>query len=178
MSGFFITMKYAALALSIIAILAVLLLMAKVSELERPAKEGTPLDAVHGGTTHGEEDLEVAIVMGRMQRFHQKFWGALEAGNAELAAFYLHELEEAMEEVAEANIVEEAADVSASMRTYGLPVVEHLEEKLKAEGIAGLRAEADLLVNSCNSCHQHTGYPFIKIRVPQGIGIPDQDLSP
>ena len=72
--------------------------------------------------------------MGRIQRYHQKLWLAGEAGNTELAKFYLHEMEEAMEEIAEGHVVEDSVDVSANMRTYGLATVE-LVEKAGTQGV-------------------------------------------
>lgn len=47
--------------------------------------------------------------------------GFTQAGNAGLAAFYLHELEEAMEELVEAAVVDDGVDGSAQMRLFGLP---------------------------------------------------------
>src|SRR5690349_14889212 len=52
-----------------------------------------------------EEHMEVAVYMGRIQAYHQKLWAAGEANNIELAAFYLHEMEEAMEEIAEGHVM-------------------------------------------------------------------------
>jgi hypothetical protein len=116
--------------------------------------------------------------MGHIQRYHQKWWGAVQAGNAPLAAFYLHELEEAMEDIAEGGVIDDGVDVSAHMRTYGLPAVEQLERLLKEEGLAAMAARGELLVNSCNSCHAATGHDYIRIRVPEEVHYPDQDLSP
>lgn len=125
-----------------------------------------------------EEHLELAVLMGRMQRFHQKWWEAGRQGNAALAAFYLHEMEEAMEEVVEAQVLEDGVDVSAHMRTFGLPIVEQLERRLKEEGVAAMHGDAQLLVNSCNACHIQCGYPFVRIQVPVSVHFPDQDFTP
>ncbi len=123
-------------------------------------------------------ELEVAVYMGRMQRYHQKLWAASRAGNAELAGFYLHELEEAMAEIAEAGLVDEGVPISEPMRTYGLVVVEALERTLETQGVEALHASADMLVNACNSCHSITGHSFIVIQEPVDPQFPDQNFVP
>jgi hypothetical protein len=124
------------------------------------------------------EDLRLGSIMGDMQRFHHKLWLAGEAGNTELAAFYLHELEETMELVADAGIVDDGHDVSALMRTHGLPVVGAMERKLKEEGIAALHADAPRLVEACNSCHAAAGHGYIHITLPTGAAYPGQEFAP
>jgi hypothetical protein len=167
-------MKLLSLILSIVAIIGVVLVFQKIPA-HKTSDHASAVDAEH----HSEEEhLEVAVVMGRIQRFHQKFWLSARAGNTDLVKFYLHEMEEGMEEVANAGIVEEGIDVSANMRAYGLKVVEHLEEVLEKEGVEAMTAQAELLVNSCNSCHKASGYEMIRIRVPQNVDFPDQDFAP
>ncbi|MCW5898486.1 MAG: hypothetical protein KIT10_04365 [Flavobacteriales bacterium] len=124
------------------------------------------------------QPMEVAVHMGRLQRYHQKWWAAGRAGNAELAAFYLHEMEEAMEEIAEADVVDEGVEVSKHMRTYGLPMVAELERLLKEQGVAEMTAQGDMLVNACNSCHAITGHPYLRIQVPESVHFPDQIFTP
>lgn len=172
-------------ALAIIALIATGVLFHRLSVLEQriASYEGSgrteAAPAAGDGHVHEKEDIEVAEIMGRMERHHAKWWLAGREGNAELAGFYLHELEEAMEELAEAHVVEDnGVDVSANMRTYGLPIVKELERKLKQEGVAAMHADADVLVATCNSCHVASGFPFIKVRVPSGAVFPGQDLRP
>jgi len=123
-------------------------------------------------------EVELGVHMGRIQRYHQKWWLAGRAGNSELAAFYLHEMGEEMVAVAEAGVVEDGIDVGVHMRAHGLPVLRELERRLKAEGVAAAHSGAVLLVNACNSCHAATGHPFIRVRVPSDAHFPDQDFQP
>lgn len=171
--------------LALLALLATGLLFHRLSEMEqrlarlegRPSTETAPAaEQAHAGEA---DDIEVAEIMGRMERHHAKWWAAGRAGNAELAGFYLHELEEAMEELAEAHVVEDnGVDVSANMRTYGLPIIKELERKLKQEGVTAMHADADVLVATCNSCHVASGFPFIKVVAPNTAVFPGQDLRP
>jgi hypothetical protein len=117
----------------------------------------------------------VAVVMGRIQACHQKLWASTQAGNAGLAAFYLHEGEEAMEELMEAAVVDDGVDGSAQMRLFGLPSLERLERKLRDEGVAAVHGAHEDLVVSCNGCHNACGYPFIRIKVPVAVDFPNHD---
>lgn len=139
-----------------------------VQQVQAPSAEGED---------HDEEHVEVAVYMGRIQTYHQKLWAAGEANNAELAAFYLHEMEEAMEEIAEGHVMEDGVDVSAQMRAYGLSMVGSFEQRLKEEGIAAIHKDATVLANTCNSCHVACGYPYIKVQVPTSVNYPDQDFT-
>ena len=137
------------------------------------------VDTSHQGPVNEEhEEIEVAIIMGRIQRFHQKWWAAGHAGNAELAGFYLHEMEEAMEGIATARLIDEGVDVSAHMHTYGLAMVEVLEKKLKEHGVAAMHADAALLANTCSTCHVACGHPYLRIVPPTAVYFPDQDFAP
>jgi hypothetical protein len=137
--------------------------------------------AAHGERPAPEEEegFEVAEVMGRLERHHAKWWLAGQAGHAELAAFYLHEMEEAMEELAHAGVVEEnGVDVSALVGVYGMPVIHALEQRLEREGVAAMHADAAVLVANCNSCHAATGHGFIQVQVPVGATFPGQSMAP
>ncbi len=174
-------MKQASLLISMIALVAVIVLFFQGSDVTTTPRTYSPVapPAMEGTTEAGkEEHMEIAVVMGRIQRYHQKFWLATRAGNAPLADFYLHEMEEAMEEVAGAGIVEEGVDISSQMRTYGLSMTGHLRELLAKEGIQAMHNEAGSLVNSCNACHKTTGHEMIRIREPLDLVVPDQDMAP
>ncbi|HMC96250.1 MAG TPA: hypothetical protein VKG92_01225 [Flavobacteriales bacterium] len=174
-------MQRLSIALSVAALIAVALLWFKVSgtgtgmtnpgppQVQAPAAEGEE---------HEEEELEVAVYMGRIQRYHQKLWEAGEAGNTELATFYLHEIDEAMEAIADAHVVDDGVDVSANMRAFGLKEVDHLQDVLKKDGVAALQVEQTTLANTCNSCHVASAHPFIRIQVPTHVDFPDQDFAP
>lgn len=163
-------MRIASLLIALAALIGLFFAMQRIGELERR------IGSREAGV--GDKHIELAVVMGRIQRYHQKLWASGQAGNAELAAFYLHELEEAMEEVVDAQVVEDGIDISALMRTYGISTIELLEKKLKEEGVAALHADAELLVNTCNSCHISSGHAFIRIQVPTAVYFPDQRFEP
>ena len=172
-------MKNLSLFISILALAGVIVLFLRPEPLPADRKEkGSAAPSAKEGEEHHDE-IEVAIVMGRIQRFHQKYWLALRANNPELTQFYLHEMEEAMEEIADGNVEDDGIDISANMRTYGLQVNELLQDKLKKEGIAALQKESTSLVDACNACHTASGYDLIRIQVPDDAHVfPDQVMLP
>jgi hypothetical protein len=163
-------MRIASFLVALAALVGLFFAMQRIGELERTL--ATPTGTVD------DEHIELAVIMGRMQQYHQKLWAAGQAGNAQLAGFYLHELEEAMEEVVDAKAMEDGNDISALMRTYGISTVELLEKQLKEEGVAAMHANAELLANTCNSCHVSSGHAFIRIQVPTAVQFPDQVFQP
>ena len=168
-------MKRLPFLLSLAAVLGVVFLFYRFSMLEqRPAKAAPAQHQV----AEEHEEIEVAVFMGRIQHFHQKWWLAGKAGNAPLAKFYLHEMEEAMEEIADANITEDGVNVSEQMRTYGLTTVDHLSETLEKQGVEAMHAEAEMFANTCTSCHMATEHAYIRIKVPTEVSFPDQDFAP
>lgn len=157
--------------------MVVALLLDSCQDAAQPVGAGNPVPRAEE-MEHGPEHLEVAVYMGRIQRFHQKWWLAGKSGNAELAAFYLHEMEEALEAIAEADVEEDGVKLRPLVESYGLATIERLEARLKADGVAAMHADAGQLVVNCNACHVASGYPFIRIQVPVEVHFPDQDFAP
>lgn len=110
----------------------------------------------------------LATQMKDMQYWTHKLALSIDGGNVELADFYHHELEEAVE------------DLIASIDTYGgyqiaqltsamlVPAMETLEEKLDDEDAPGMRTAFAGVVQACNSCHQVTDHGYI--RMTDGFG--------
>ncbi len=102
-------------------------------------------------------------VMNNMQQQTHKLYYAIEAENAELTDFYLHELEEAAEELIDANLYYHDQPVGMLTETMLEPVIEDLEETLDAGHWEQLREKRAILVGACNNCHGTTGYGTIRI---------------
>jgi len=165
--------RFTLLAAVVALVLSFAALYSSSSSKERPLH---PVSEVHH--TSGPVELELAVHMGRMQRYHHKLWLAGEAGNEELAHFYLHELEESMEEVAQARLVEDGVDISKHMATYGLATIRSLKEVMERDGVQALHGQSELLAKACTSCHLECQVPFLRIKVPMGAEFPGQDFLP
>lgn len=120
----------------------------------------------------GHEEIELAIVMGRMQLYMNKLYFSGINNNNELRDFYVHELEEAMDEIVEGNVMDDGVDISQNMEMYGTAQLEVFEKSM-----AGDKAFKDAynnLVNACNSCHKASKYPFIIIKEPTNMVFDNQ----
>lgn len=167
-------MRKLPLILASAALLGVVVLFYRVSRIGPVSPQPVAVEEDHYGT----EDLEVAVIMGRIQRYHQKLWLAGKEGNTELARFYLHEIDEAMKEISEGGVVDEGVNVSDQMEIYGLPIINKLTEVLDSNGVVAMHGRAGELVGACNACHASTDHGYIRIQVPSAVNFPDQDFAP
>jgi hypothetical protein len=117
-------------------------------------------------TEDDHEEIELAVYMGRLQLFSNKLWFAGKNSNWELAEFYIEEIEETMEEVAEHEILEDGVKVHEQMVVWGLPAIKNIETEAKQKNLQGFELKYNALVSACNSCHQASKHGFIKIKIP------------
>jgi hypothetical protein len=130
-----------------------------------------------GAEGHEEEHVEVAEYMGRIHGYANKLWAAGNAGNGDLAAFYLHEIEEVMEELDGHHVIDDGVDISKHLKVYGLPAVEALTTHLRANKLADFALHHQNLLDNCNACHAISGYPQIRVVAPV-VPPEGQDFTP
>lgn len=101
--------------------------------------------------------------MGDMQHFLHKLYLSVQAGNHELADFYAHELEEAIEN---AQAIDEYDDIKVAELTTAMlvPAFEAFEDALDEQDASAIETRMEALIHSCNACHQTTGYGFIHLQ--------------
>ena len=116
---------------------------------------------------HEHEDIEVAYVMAHLQRHFNKLYFAGTNDNWDLAGFYVHEMEEAMEEIIDGKIVDDGVDLSQLMSVMGLMPLETLEDAVKKQDKTAFLGAYDAQVLQCNSCHVNSKHPYIKLKAPQ-----------
>ena len=115
-----------------------------------------------------KEEIELAVFMGRMQRFSDKLYFAGKNQNWELAKFYLHELEETAEEVEDAKIIEDGHDISKLIGTMLGTTVEATEKTvLNNPSVEKFEENYRAMVAGCNNCHKATDHGFIQISIPK-----------
>jgi hypothetical protein len=177
-------MNRLALIAALASIAAVIYLMMRLGRTEEELAElraaGAHTESHVGGEEAGaaKPELEVAVYMGRIEQHTRKLWASGTEGNLPLAKFYLHEIEEAMEDLERAGINDDGVPVSEHMKTYGLNTIEAFEAGVKADGLKDFKTQFELLVNTCNSCHDKCGYPFIRMVVPTEVPGGIQDFRP
>lgn len=112
-----------------------------------------------------EQEVELVALMGRMQLYMNKLYFAGINENKELRDFYIHEIEETIEEIEDGEVMHEGVNISQNMQMYGSAQLEVFEEAL-ADNSKDFKSAYNGFVNACNSCHTASKYPFIIIKEP------------
>ncbi len=123
---------------------------------------------------HEAEEIEVAISMNHIQRHANKLYFAGQNENWPLAGFYVHEIEETMEEIADGHVEDDGINISQLMEALGIPALEGLEKSIAAKNKAEFNTAYNLLVTTCNNCHQSTNHPYIVIQNPKTPALDNQ----
>lgn len=113
-----------------------------------------------------EFEIEVAHYMSRIQNYHTKLYFSGINNNTELIKFYLHELEEEMESIADGKVKKDGIDISQAIKTIGLSQIHAFEDQMKEENF-DFNISFNQLTLSCNSCHQATEHSYINIIIPE-----------
>lgn len=119
-----------------------------------------------------QHEVELVAVMGRMQLYMNKLYFAGINDNKELRDFYVHEIEEAIEEIVDGSVTHEGVDISTNMEMYGATQLEVFEKALAENN--DFKDAYNNFVNACNSCHKASKYPFIIIKEPTNMVFDNQ----
>lgn len=130
-------------------------------------------------TANEEEESEYPVLetMGYYQRFSHKLYLAGINENWELADFYTHELEEVSEELIKGKVIHDDYNLSNLSESMLLPKIEKVEESIRKKDQVLFLDNYELMISSCNLCHQATKHEFIKILVPNDSSVWNQDFS-
>lgn len=101
--------------------------------------------------------------MGKLQYFTHKTGLSLKADNKELAAFYIHELEESIEDL-ETFGQYKKFDIGKMTKKVLLPEFNGLEKAFKSGNAESTWNAFNSMIKSCNTCHDSTNHGFVKIR--------------
>lgn len=113
-----------------------------------------------------EQPEELAEYMGTLQRYTHKLSLAIDAGNTELAGFYMYESLALLEVIQETFSEYESIPVALYVDRYGLSGYDPLKALFRQEAPAPdkLSQAMDGIINSCNACHVASGFDFLKIK--------------
>ncbi len=136
------------------------LVACKLSNASAPAK--VVKKEKHGGA--------LAHYMSWLQRYSNKAGFAILGKNKPLANFYVHEVEETLEDVAKYHAVHNGKPIAKFIKVMLKPSLETLEKSLKAKKVNWKKAWTSYttLIQNCNNCHQATGYGFLKLKPSAG----------
>jgi len=98
-----------------------------------------------------------------LQRWSHKTALALHARNDELSSFYLHELEETVEEIQSGVPTYEGYEIARLTEEMLLPEVETLEEALDERDWEAVDNRVQNLSAAWNRCHRATDHGFIPV---------------
>ncbi len=170
-SNFAIVMVIISLVVAIMSLIGMKHTQEKMVNLEKR------LTSMTNPSHEDVEHHELAVYMQRLQWYSNKLYFSGKAGNARLTEFYLHELEEVMEEVVEAKIIDEGNNISTLMETYGLNIVERASTQMPGATEEVFAEQYHSLIESCNSCHVVSDHKYIKIIEPTLPVIDNQNYS-
>lgn len=124
------------------------------------------------------EEPELAEAMMFMQHYSQKLGYSVRAENADLAAFYMHELEELSESVIADIPVYEGHEIGRLTEQLLLPMLERQHQAIDEGDWPAAWNAYERLITTCNACHQTTDHLFIQITPAEGDPPFNQRFAP
>lgn len=122
----------------------------------------TTIAAGSHDTHEVEDDVELATIMGEMQRHSMKLGYAINAQNQRLAEFYLHEVEETLEEI-KAVREHDGLPIGHIAGVIVNPALPPLDNAIEAGDWTAANKAYQGLIEACNNCHTATQHEFIVI---------------
>lgn len=114
------------------------------------------------GALAADDKVNFVGYMTKMQYFTHKLGLSVDAQNRALQDYYVHEVEEIIEDLEKVDEYKGIA-ISKLTKTTLEPDFEKLEEAVKAGEAASLDAAYDRLIAACNHCHKAANHAFIHI---------------
>ena len=132
---------------------------------------GASLVLTFGALCQAEESppvKELAPFMGELQRLTHKLSLSAQAGNAELAGFYMYESIEVLKAIQEEVPEYRGLPIAVFVDRFGLPSYTGMQKLLNDSkgGILDARhlmGAMNLVIENCNKCHDATQHGFIRI---------------
>jgi hypothetical protein len=152
--------------ISILALLAGAALLGSDKKLElQPLTENTPTP-------------ELALLMGDLQRLTHKLALSADAGNAELAAFYLHESQEQLRKIQTEAPEYENIPVALLIDRLAHPAYAPMQAAVTAKDAKRMREGIHAIIHACNACHTATQHAFIRITPGTEVNPFNQSFAP
>jgi hypothetical protein len=121
---------------------------------------------------------ELALLMGDLQRLTHKLALSADAGNAELAAFYLHESQEQLRKIQSEAPEYENLPVALLIDRLAHPAYAPMQEAVTAKDAKRMREGLEGIIQSCNACHTATQHGFIRITPGTEVNPFNQSFAP
>ena len=121
---------------------------------------------------------ELALLMGDLQRLTHKLALLADAGNAELAAFYLHESQEQLRKIQSEAPEYENLPVALLIDRLSHPAYAPMQEAVTAKDAKRMREGIHAIVQACNACHTASQHAFIRITPGTEVNPFNQSFAP
>lgn len=121
---------------------------------------------------------ELALLMGDLQRLTHKLALSADAGNAELAAFYLHESQEQLRKIQSEAPEYERLPIALLIDRLAHPAYTPMQEAVAAKDAKRMRGGMVGIVQACNACHAATQHAFIRITPGTEVNPFNQSFAP
>jgi len=112
-----------------------------------------------------------------VQPRHAKLGLAIAAGNWDLAAYALKELQQAFGTVATVQPKYRNLTVAEMVQSMTGEATHELDDGIRARSPKRAAAAFDSLTDGCNACHTALGYPFVVIKTPDASSFPNQEFK-
>ncbi|WP_197033167.1 hypothetical protein [Thiomonas sp. FB-Cd] len=118
-----------------------------------------------------------AMMLGPIQGRHAKLWFAGNAGNWELAAYELDELQESLEGAGKFHKGFKGKPVGPMIKSMTEEPFKLVDKAIAAKNKADFVAAYDKVSEACTSCHAAAGFPYIVIQRPSDPWFSDMKFS-
>ena len=126
---------------------------------------------------HGHEGLHLGAKMHEIGRRFAAVWFAGEAGNKPMLDYQIHEMEEVIEEIEEANPTEHGVNVADQLDARIVSQLEPLESSLDSDDVDFEKTYRSIMTE-CTSCHATTEHDFINVKIPEYNPYPNLEMEP
>jgi hypothetical protein len=119
-------------------------------------------------------------IMSLQQMRHTKLWLAEQAGNWDLAAYEVKELQEGFDDVLLYHPTHEESPVDpkdAIPKMVTEPLAK-LSDAIGRHDATAFEEQYDAVTDACNRCHEATDFGFNKVQRPTGNPYPNQIFAP
>ena len=122
---------------------------------------------------------ETAVLMAQVQTQHAKLYYAGHMQNWELAAYSLHEINEALQAVQIFNDQFEDFPTPLSELVPSLvgPPLGEIHGAIRKRDAARFETAFNSLTAACNACHATLNHGFVQVRTPQGAEFTNQTFA-
>jgi len=157
--------------LTLVVIFTSIMLLSKINSCSPPAATGDQTTTHVGHSKFYQPGI--GFFMGRMQTFHEKLGLSIQGENVKLANFYIHELEETIEDLEEMHAGRKETQLIHSLT----PPIELIEDALESKDFVAAKDAYFQLTNTCNACHGTLDYEYIIIKNPTENKFATQDFG-